>query len=318
MSDEKIIEVKNLTKRYKNFTAVNNLDLNVYRGDVFGFLGPNGAGKSTTIRMLLTLIKPTGGEIKLFGKSIHENRIEILRKVGAIVEKPDFYLYLSAYKNLELLGNMCGADTSKKNIMDILELVGLATRYNSKVKTFSHGMKQRLGIAQALLHDPELIILDEPTTGLDPQGMKEVRDLIIMLSKEKQKTVFLSSHILREVELITNRMIIINKGTSIIEGSVEELLSSDDLTVTFTVNNIEFTKGVLNKNGWGDKINRIEKNEIIFKISDTQIAELNKYLVENGVEVISIVPLKSLEEFFLKITGEESPEGIRIGEKSNA
>jgi len=173
---DKIIEVKGLTKKFKNLTAVNNLDLNVYRGDVFGFLGPNGAGKSTTIRMLLSLIKPTSGTIKIFDLPLKENRVEILSKVGAIVEKPDFYLYLSAYKNLEILGKVSGLEVSNKMIMEMLELVGLKERYNSKVKTFSHGMKQRLGIAQALLHDPELIILDEPTTGLDPQGMKEIRD----------------------------------------------------------------------------------------------------------------------------------------------
>ncbi|MCF8412501.1 MAG: ATP-binding cassette domain-containing protein, partial [Melioribacteraceae bacterium] len=212
MSYEKIIEVKGLTKKYKDLVAVNNLDLNVYRGDVFGFLGPNGAGKSTTIRMLLTLIEPTAGDIKIFGLPLKKNRIEILSKIGAIVEKPDFYLYLSAYKNLEILGKVSGADTSNKRLMEILELVGLDKRWKSKVKTFSHGMKQRLGIAQALLHNPELIILDEPTTGLDPMGIKEIRDLIIQLSRDQGKTIFLSSHILREVELIANRMIIINKG----------------------------------------------------------------------------------------------------------
>ena len=214
MQTEKVIEVQGLTKKFNNLIAVNKLDLNVYRGDVFGFLGPNGAGKSTTIRMLLSLIKSTSGTIKIFDKPLNQNRIEILSKVGAIVEKPDFYLYLSAYKNLEILGKVSGLEVSKNMIMEMLEVVGLKERYNSKVKTFSHGMKQRLGIAQALLHDPELIILDEPTTGLDPQGMKEIRDLINQLSKEQGKTIFLSSHILREVELITNRMIIINRGTT--------------------------------------------------------------------------------------------------------
>jgi len=160
LNPDQIIEVRGLTKKFKNLVAVNNLDLNVYRGDVFGFLGPNGAGKSTTIRMLLSLIKPTSGSIKIFGMTINENRAKIYSKIGAIVEKPDFYLYLSAYKNLEMLGKMSGADTSKKKIMEILEIVGLANRYKSKVKTYSHGMKQRLGLAQALLHDPELIILD--------------------------------------------------------------------------------------------------------------------------------------------------------------
>ena len=186
-TDEKIIEVKSLTKSYKNLLAVDSLELNVYKGDIFGFLGPNGAGKSTTIRMLLTLIRPEAGTINLFGKSLKNERKSILSNIGALVEKPDFYNYLSAYKNLEILSRLSGKDIKKKRILEILEIVGLKSRKDSKVKTYSHGMKQRLGIAQTLLHNPDLIILDEPTTGLDPQGMKEIRDLIIHLCKEENK-----------------------------------------------------------------------------------------------------------------------------------
>jgi ABC-type multidrug transport system ATPase subunit len=166
VSEEKIIEIKDLVKDFKETRAVNTLSLNVMRGDVFGFLGPNGAGKSTTIRMLLTLVKPNSGTIKIFDKLLTSERKLILKDVGAIIEKPDFYNYLSAYKNLEILGRISGREVKQKRIMEILEIVGLTERKASKVKTFSHGMKQRLGIAQALLHDPELIILDEPTTGL--------------------------------------------------------------------------------------------------------------------------------------------------------
>lgn len=224
MDSDKVIEIVNLSKHFRDLKAVNNLNLNVYKGDVFGFLGPNGAGKSTTIRMLVSLITPSEGSIKVFGNTLRHHRKEILGKIGAIVEKPDFYGYLSAYKNLEILGKISGKEIGKNRIMEVLELVGLEKRFKSKVKTYSHGMKQRLGLAQALLHDPELIILDEPTTGLDPQGMKEIRDLIIYLSKEKQKTIFLSSHVLYEVELVANRMIIIDKGSAKVEGYVEELL----------------------------------------------------------------------------------------------
>ena len=304
MEKEKVIEVKGLTKRYKNLTAVDNLDLNVHRGDVFGFLGPNGAGKSTTIRMLLTLIKPTSGSIKIFGKSMPQNRIEILKKIGAIVEKPDFYLYMTAYKNLEILGKISGADISKNNIMRLLEMVGLSERYNSKVKTYSHGMKQRLGIAQALLHDPELIILDEPTTGLDPQGMKEIRELILHLSKEQNKTVLLSSHILREVELIATRMIIINKGKTKVEGTVDELLNTDQLKVTFEVDDITKATELLNHTNWNAETVTNEKNEIVFQLSKYEIPKLNKYFVENGINVNAVIPTRSLEDYFLKITGE--------------
>lgn len=302
MSTDKVIEVNGLYKKFKSIVAVDNIDLNVYRGDVFGFLGPNGAGKSTTIRMLLSLIKPNSGSIKIFGLPLEKNRIEILKKIGAIVEKPDFYLYLTAYKNLEILGKLSGADTSKKKIMELLELVGLEKRYNSKVKTFSHGMKQRLGLAQALLHDPELIILDEPTTGLDPQGMKEIRELIVHLSKEKNKTIFLSSHILREVELIATRMIIINKGKTQVEGTVEELLNADLMNVSFEVDNVNKAIELINNSQWKNFYKSTFKNEINFEMKKENIAELNKYLNDQNVSVSAVVPVRSLEDYFLKIT----------------
>lgn len=304
MNDDKIIEVNSLTKVFKELKAVNSLNLNVYKGDVFGFLGPNGAGKSTTIRMLLSLIKPTEGTIKLFGKSLKENRIDILKSVGAIVEKPDFYGYLSAYKNLEILGRISGKEISKNRIMEVLELVGLSKRYKSKVKTFSHGMKQRLGIGQALLHDPELIILDEPTTGLDPQGMKEIRDLILHLSRDQKKTIFLSSHILYEVELVANRMIIINKGTTKVEGEVKDLINAKKLKVTFEVDDEEKTKQIVAHSGWGSKLETNAKNVFIFSLENDEIAGLNKYLVENGIAVNAVIPTRSLEDYFLKITDE--------------
>lgn len=302
MISEHVIEVRGLTKKFKNLTAVNNLDLNVYRGDVFGFLGPNGAGKSTTIRMLLSLIKPNEGSIKIFGMPLEKNRSEILRKVGAIVEKPDFYMYLSAYKNLEILGKLSGADASKKKIMEMLELVGLEKRYKSKVKTFSHGMKQRLGIAQALLHDPELIILDEPTTGLDPQGMKEIRDLILYLSKTKNKTIFLSSHILREVEIIATRMIIISKGTTQVEGTVDELLNVDKMSVSLEVDRIEDAVSEIKNSKWAEVYKTSVKHEMQFDMMKSDVAELNRYLNDKGFMVGSVVPVRSLEDFFLKIT----------------
>ncbi|HMU44651.1 MAG TPA: ABC transporter ATP-binding protein [Ignavibacteriaceae bacterium] len=305
MSEEKIIEINNLSKHFKELKAVNNLSLNVYRGDVFGFLGPNGAGKSTTIRMLMSLISPNAGEIKLFGKSLKENRIEILKRVGAIVEKPDFYGYLSAYKNLEILGRISGKHISQKRIMEVLELVGLSTRFKSKVKTFSHGMKQRLGLAQSLLHDPDLIILDEPTTGLDPQGMKEIRDLIITLSKDAKKTIFLSSHILYEVELVANRMVIINKGSAVVEGEVETLLQQANLKVTMQVTDIEKAKHLLSDSRWSSKVNSFTDNKIIFALDPDEISKVNRYFIENGVDVSSIVPMRSLEEYFLELTEKE-------------
>ena len=219
-----LISVKNLCKSYGNFKAVDNLDFEVFRGDVYGFLGPNGAGKSTTIRMLLSLIRPDSGSINIFGLDLSASRLEILSRTGCIVERPDFYNYLSAEKNLSLFAELSGKSISRSRIQEILELVGLIGREKDKVKNYSHGMKQRLGIGQTLVHDPELIILDEPTTGLDPQGIIDTRNLINYLRKEKGKTILLSSHILSEIELIATRMIIINKGKSVHPGSAIYLL----------------------------------------------------------------------------------------------
>jgi ABC-type multidrug transport system ATPase subunit len=302
LNNDKIIEVKNLTKYFGDLCAVNNLNLNVFKGDVFGFLGPNGAGKSTTIRMLMSLITPTVGNIRIFGKDLRTNRIDILKRIGAIVEKPDFYGYLSAYKNLEILGKLSQTDVSRNRIMEILELVGLEKRYKSKVKTYSFGMKQRLGLAQALIHDPDLIILDEPTTGLDPQGMKEVRDLILFLSHEKKKTIFISSHILYEIELVANRMVIIDKGSAIVEGYVNELLNIDNLKVTFEVNDSEKTKMILQDTPWFNKMESLANNKIIFSLTNSEIPKLNGYLIGNGIEVSAIIPARSLEQYFLNIT----------------
>jgi ABC-type multidrug transport system ATPase subunit len=300
--DENIIEITSLTKRFKEVLAVDDLSFSIQRGDVFGFLGPNGAGKSTTIRMVLSLIAATAGEIKIFGKTLTNHRKEILTNVGAIVEKPDFYLYLPAIKNLEILAKISGKEVSGNRILELLELVGLKDRAKSKVKTYSHGMKQRLGIAQALLHDPELIVLDEPTTGLDPQGMKEIRDLIIRLSKDEHKTIFLSSHILSEIELVANRMIIINKGKKIVEGEVSHLLNSEKLKITVEVENIETAKKVLENTYWNNQIESINENKININLESKDISSLNKFLVENGVLVNALVPVRSLEDYFLSIT----------------
>ncbi|MGA8263111.1 MAG: ABC transporter ATP-binding protein [Ignavibacteriaceae bacterium] len=306
MPSEKIIEIENLSKQFKEVKAVDGLNLSVYQGDVFGFLGPNGAGKSTTIRMLLSLIKPSEGEIKLFGKSLKNERISILKNIGAIVEKPDFYGYLSAYKNLEILGRLSQTDVSKKRIMEVLEFVRLEKRYKSKVKTFSHGMKQRLGLAQALLHDPNLIILDEPTTGLDPQGMKEIRELIIHLSKDEHKTILLSSHILSEVEIVATRMIILNKGKKVVEGSVAELLNRDELKVTIETENPADAELFIKESKWSDKLLSSANNNMVFTLRQNEISELNKYLVGKGINVSALIPTRSLEGYFLEITDKES------------
>jgi ABC-2 type transport system ATP-binding protein len=203
---------------------------------------------------------------------------------------------------LEILGRLSQTDVSRKRIMEVLELVGLEKRFKSKVKTYSHGMKQRLGLAQALIHNPDLIILDEPTTGLDPQGMKEVRDLILFLSNQNKKTIFISSHILYEIELVANRMIIIDKGSAIVEGNVSELLNANNLKVTFEVNDSEKAKIILNNTSWINKIESCSNNKFVFSLTNDEIPKLNSFLIENNIDVSAVIPARSLEQYFLNIT----------------
>jgi ABC-type multidrug transport system ATPase subunit len=301
MTDQdKIIEVKNLAKHYGKFKAVEEVTFDVYKGDVFGFLGPNGAGKSTTIRTILSLIKPTSGEIRLFGKELSKNRNYILGKIGCIVEKPDFYLYLSAQKNLEIFGRLSGANITQNKIHQMLEFVGLKGREKDQVSGFSHGMKQRLGIAQTLLHNPELIILDEPTTGLDPQGIIDIRNLILQLRNEQNKTVVLSSHILSEIELIANRMVIINKGKTMVQGSVANLLNQNDVIVLFGVNNTQKAMQVLTQQLPQNNYTILD-NKIQVAIGNEQIPTINKLLCDNQIDVFSIESKRKLEDYFLKL-----------------
>jgi ABC-2 type transport system ATP-binding protein len=299
-----IIEISHLAKHYGSFHAVRDLNLTVEQGDVYGFLGPNGAGKSTTIRMMMSLIRPTSGDIRIFGQSLNEHRSEILRRVGAIVERPDFYNYLSARRNLELLGRLSGADVSKANVNRVLGIVGLGERAESKVKTFSHGMKQRLGLAQALIHNPDLIVLDEPSTGLDPQGMVDMRDLILELAHDHKKTVFLSSHILPEVELTANRMVIINRGKTIIEGSVQELLNAGRLKVTIETTDVPRALEVLRATPDGEWIQSSTDQEIIIMLNRQDIPPAVAALATAGVPLRAVTPVRSLEEYFISLTRE--------------
>lgn len=298
-----IIELRGLRKHYGDFHAVDGLDLTVEPGDVYGFLGPNGAGKSTTIRMLMSLIRPTDGSIRLFGLDLATHREQVLRRIGAIVERPDFYNYLTARRNLELLGRMSGADTSRAAIMRILGIVGLGERADSKVKTFSHGMKQRLGIAQALLHDPDLIVLDEPTTGLDPQGMKDIRDLILSLSADHRKTIFLSSHILPEVELTANRMVIINRGKAVVEGAVQDLLDAGRVRVTIGTPDPLGAAQALADTAFAEDLHQAD-GAIVLLAERKDLPHIVDRLVAAGVAVESVVPVRSLEEYFLSLTKE--------------
>lgn len=295
------IEVSGLSKSFDDFVAVDRLSFTVNPGDIYGFLGPNGAGKSTTIRMLLGLIRPSAGSIRFFGQEVKVGEVQYLKRIGAIVEKPDFYKYLSARNNLKIFGTMSDADTSSKNIDRVIELVGLAGRDKDPVKNYSHGMKQRLGLAQALLHDPELVILDEPTTGLDPQGIVDLRNLTLQL-RSLGKTVFMSSHILSEVELIATRMVIISKGRAVAEGSVQELLDADDLLVRFSFNDIRKAQEVIDQSVWKSFLTEGDHHDLIFRLRSQEVESLNAWLCETGCAPVGINSKRKLEDFFMKLT----------------
>jgi len=299
--NETILQTRQLGKRYGKRWAVKNLNLEVHRGDVFGFLGPNGAGKSTTIRMILSLIRPTEGLVELFGYRLQSHRSDALRHVGGIVEKPDFYQYLSARRNLEMIGALNGG-VQRKRIAEVLDLVGLSDRATDKVKTYSHGMKQRLGIAQALISNPDLVILDEPTNGLDPQGMKEVRDLILHLSRDQKKTIILSSHLLFEIEMVANRMAIIQNGNLVVQGSVNTLLDEGE---KYVIVKAEPRQKVLSVLKHQKKIvEKVLEREGKFEITMdfAHIPELNKAMVGAGIHVHELIPRRSLEDLFLAMT----------------
>jgi ABC-type multidrug transport system ATPase subunit len=295
-----IIHTSNLSKQFTEVKAVDDLSFSVENGEVYGFVGQNGAGKSTTIRMLLTLIRPSNGTITIFGKDIQRNRKEILQKTGAIIEKPDLYKYLTALQNVSMIAKLSGIHLTQKQLMQQLEKVGIAERANSKVKTFSQGMKQRLGIACALIHDPELIILDEPTNGLDPQGIADIRNLILHLSKNEGKTIFVSSHLLNEMELIADSMLIIDQGKKLAEGKVHDLLNPADTLVEIDTTNNESTKAILQQSQWSIGLQPSEK--IILKMHRKEIPNLAKILIQQNVEILAIVPKHSLEDYFLSLT----------------
>jgi ABC-type multidrug transport system ATPase subunit len=297
---DKVVETTGLTKVYgKDIIAVDRLDLSVYRGEVYGFLGPNGAGKTTTLRMLLGLIRPTIGGAKVMGAE--PGSPESLVKVGAIVETPAFYPYMSGYDNLRLLAIYCGVPMSRVDAT--LEQVELTPRARHKFSTYSMGMKQRLGIAAALLKEPDLLILDEPTNGLDPQGMADVRNLIIELGKG-ERTVLISSHLLGEVELMCTRVGVIRKGKIVAEGTIDELKGAATLTVRGTP--AELARTVLVADAGAENVRNLDDGVFSLKVDLSRAAEINQHLVQAGVAVSELhADERSLEEIFMELTGTE-------------
>jgi ABC-2 type transport system ATP-binding protein len=299
---EPVLSISNLSKIYKQRYAVKNLTFDVGEGEIFGFLGPNGAGKSTTIRAILALIRPNEGEIRIFGRSVIRHRNKALKGVGALVEGPDFYRQLKAIENLNILARMERIPRSR--IQEVLEITGLSNRQNDRVKAYSSGMKQRLGIAQALLSEPRLIILDEPTSGLDPKGMKEVRDLIQRLADDKI-TVLLSSHLLNEVEQVCTNMAIIDRGKLVVSGSVQELLrDSAVFTTEIRAEPEKEARKILTRMKVIDTASG-SGLPIRIKISRDEIPGIIKKLVEAGIKIHSIVPRTSIEDYFLNLTEQD-------------
>ncbi|HEY0430372.1 MAG TPA: ABC transporter ATP-binding protein [Pyrinomonadaceae bacterium] len=298
---ELILQTEGLTKKFGRRIAVDQLSLAVERGDIFGFLGQNGAGKSTTIRMILGLVGPSRGRVLLLGSDMAKHPLRVLRRVGAIVESPAFYDNLSGWKNVWMFASLSGG-AARNRIDEVFDLVGLRDRAHDPVRTYSHGMRQRLGIAQALLPNPEFIILDEPTDGLDPQGIREIRLLLPRLRDELGLTILLSSHLLNEVELACNKVAIIDHGRLLYQGAVAGLVAKEKL-IKITVEPLEHAYRLLSS----DPLLSVSRNgsrSLYVKMADDYIPSVNAMLVANGLRVAELSPQNpTLEDVFLKLSG---------------
>lgn len=298
-----IISTHNLTKCYGSISSVNNVNLSVYEGDVYGFLGPNGAGKSTTLKMLLGLVQPTDGKVTVFGKDFSKNRRLILSQTGSLIESPSFYGHLTGYENMRIMQSL--RNVPDRNVNEALQIVRLEKQKDKKVNQFSLGMKQRLGIAMALIAFPKLLILDEPTNGLDPAGIGEIRELIQSLPHRYGITVLISSHLLSEIEQIANSVGIISQGKLVFQGSMDQLRSKSETRIALkTENNAEAERILLNQ-GLSPLL---ENGYLTLRgVEDNEVARINKTLVHTGIDVIRIEEQrKSLENLFLEMTGKES------------
>ncbi|MDP7979215.1 ABC transporter ATP-binding protein [Bacillus sp. WLY-B-L8] len=296
-----VLSVRNLKKVIKKKTLVEDVSFDIQQGEVFGFLGPNGAGKTTTIRMLVGLIAATEGTIWIGGYDIKENFRSAMRQIGSIVENPELYTYLTGFENLKQFARMLGG-ISDERIMEIAKMVHLDERIHDKVKTYSLGMKQRLGIAQALLGSPKLLILDEPTNGLDPAGIRELREFVHTLVKEENMSVFISSHLLSEVQMICDRVAIINKGKVITVARVEELVKQASDRVEWVVTPLDKAKALLEESGEVTEL-VVEEGRLLCRMSQERVSFYNKQLVEYAVDVHSVKQVVfTLEDLFMELT----------------
>lgn len=288
-----------LSKRFKSIQALDDVSLTVPRGSIFGFLGPNGAGKSTLIRVVAGLITADKGHFDVLGKSSLKG-YRVREGMSALVDRADFYKNLSAYQNMKILGRITGHD-SDQHINRLLELLGLYERRQDKVKTFSQGMKQRLGLAQSLLPNPKLLVLDEPTTGLDPQGMHEIRDFILKIAAEQNVTIFLSSHLLHEVELICSDIALIFNGKLAAQGSMQNIFREiDNVTIELEVEDSTTTLGFLEKNDLVTQITPLA-NAISIEIQYNKIPELIRLMSTAKINIFSVSQRNRLENYFLSL-----------------
>jgi ABC-2 type transport system ATP-binding protein len=305
-----VLEVYGLRKRVKGQDLVKDITFQIHEGEIFGFLGPNGAGKTTTIRMLVGLIRPTSGKIVINGFDLRKDFLSAMKHVGCIVENPDLYPYLTGYENLLQLARMQGPQAVAR-IDQVVEQVRLSERIHDRVKTYSLGMKQRLGIAQALLNEPKLLILDEPTNGLDPTGIRELRMFIRGLAQEGM-SVLISSHLLSEVELLCDRVAMIRDGQVVRTGRVKELLAHNSPEVVWRVNPLHAAAEILARHSMGQPVIHWEEETVVCTMSDSGVEEAVRELAAKECKVYEIVRRKAtLEDVFLQTTGDEPYDAIR-------
>lgn len=302
MSVQAIVATCNLSKFYDNVCRVNQINMDVREGEIYGFLGPNGAGKSTTLKMLLGLAKPTSGSVTIFGKELAKHRRGILSQTGSLIESPSYYGHLTGLENMRVMQRL--RDVPDKNIQEALQIVRLENQKDKKVEQYSLGMKQRLGIAMAIIAFPKLLILDEPTNGLDPAGIGEIRELITSLPARYGMTILLSSHLLSEIEQIATSIGIISDGQLLYQGSMNSLQAESQGSIMIRTSDDAAAKTVLFHRGY---LPVHHHDRLQFpRLNDAEVAQVNKTLVEAGIDVIRIEERKkSLEDIFLKLTGKE-------------
>lgn len=299
MEEQKILECQNLRKRFGKKEILKDVSLEAKAGDILGFIGPNGAGKTTTIKLILGLQKITRGTVKINGYNIEKEFTQAIKRVGTIVENPDLYMYMSGYENLKMIANLYEGITTER-IDEVIKLVGLENRIKDKVSKYSLGMRQRLGIAQAILHKPNLLVLDEPTNGLDPEGIKQIKDLLVKLAKEENMAVLISSHNLLELESFCTKITILKNGEVIEDTSIEEAKQiAENTSYIFEIEDAEKTIKAIK-----EKAEKIDKTTIEVPAKKEDIPEIIEELVKSNIKIYSVYPKESnLEDAFLKKIG---------------